>query len=431
LPALGLIGLGPKYYSRRSLAVMSDEWEDRVDIVGRGLLGLTVACARCHDHKFDAIGADDYYALAGVFASTSMFNRPLNADVETKDSDKKEDEEKEQENGKKILGEAKKPADAMHIVREGETKDLNVFIRGNVNNKGPVVPRRFLRVLCESEPLLFTSGSGRRELAEAIASPGNPLTARVIVNRMWGLYFGRPIVATPSNFGATGERPTHPELLDDLAVRFVESGWSLKWLTRELVLSAAYAQSSEPDPATLVADPENRLYSRMPRRRLTVEQWRDAVLAAAGRLESTVGGPSIDPQNPDERRRTIYSRASRLELNKLLAMFDYPDPNVHADSRVETTTPLQKMFVLNSPFMVAQAESLAARLLEEVPTGASLEEVNRERIERAYAMLYGRQPSADEMRLGLEYLAPGADDQSRWKQYAHVLLAANELLYVD
>jgi hypothetical protein len=426
LPALGLIGLGPKYYSRRSLQVMSDEWEDRVDIVGRGLLGLTVACARCHDHKFDPIGTEDYYALAGVFASTSMFNKPLRDDVE-KAGEKKGEGDDDFENGKKLASEAKNPKDAMHVVREASPTDLNVFIRGVVENKGPVVPRHFLRVLCEGEPAAFASGSGRRELAEAIASPRNPLTARIIVNRMWALYFGKPLVATPSNFGHRGEQPTHPELLDDLAVRFMESGWSLKWLAREIVLSSAYRQASQYDGAVVAADPENQLLSRMNRRRMTVEQWRDALLAATGELQVAIGGPSLDPQDPAQRRRTIYSHASRLELNRMLAMFDYPDPNVHADRRVETTTPLQKMFVLNSPYMVEKAKSLAERLTREVPDSALA--ATYQRIDLAYRLLYGRPATEDETRLGIEFLRGG--DAGRLKQYTHVLLAANELLYVD
>jgi hypothetical protein len=426
MPALGFIGLGPKYYSRRSLQVMSDEWEDRVDIVGRGLLGLTVACARCHDHKFDPIGTEDYYALAGVFASTTMFNRPLKADVEKADESQKDN--KEFENGKKAAGEAKDPKQSVHIVREGTPTDLNIFVRGNVQNKGPQAQRHFLRVLCEGEPQPFVSGSGRRELAEAIASPENPLTSRVIVNRLWGLYFGRPLAATASNFGAMGDKPSHPELLDDLALRFLEANWSLKWLTREIVLSAAYRQSSRADQS-FAADPENRLIGRMPRRRMTVEQWRDSLLASTGRLDSALGGPSLNPQDPTERRRTIYSRASRLELNKLLAMFDYPDPNVHADRRVETTTPLQKMFVLNSPFMVEQAAALAERLTTEIGDDAAA--ANTQRITRAYNLLYGRPATDEEVRLGLNFLMADGDRQIRWKQYAHVLLAANELLYVD
>jgi hypothetical protein len=427
--ALGLLGLGPKYYGRGSLAVMADEWEDRVDIVGRGLLGLTLACARCHDHKFDPIGTEDYYALAGVFASTAMFNRPLSEDVEKKPPpDNKEDFAKF-ENGKGAGGEAKKPGDAMHVVREGSPMDLAVFIRGNVNSKGPAAPRHFPRVLCQGDPAPFASGSGRRELAEAIASPENPLAARVIVNRLWGLYFGQPLVATPSNFGAMGERPTHPELLDDLAVRFIEHGWSLKWLAREIASSAAYRQDSQAGSATLAADPENRLLARMNRRRLSVEQWRDAILSANGRLDHSLGGPSLDPQDPAQRRRTVYSQASRLELNKLLAMFDYPDPNVHADRRVETTTPLQKMFVLNSPFMVAQAGALAERL-----TGEAVGD-DAAAIDRAYWLLYSRPPSDAERKLGLAYLkgngTRSVPTTERWQQYAHVLLASSELMYLD
>src|SRR5262249_52818569 len=196
--------------------------------------------------------------------------------------------------------------------------------------KGPVARRHFLHVLSEGAPKPFQQGSGRLELAEAITSPHNPLTARVLVNRVWALNFGRPLVATPSNFGALGERPTHPELLDDLAVRFLEAGWSLKWLQREMVLSAAYRQSSEPLTPTRspqgrgqvaptlspggrgqgegvrAADPENRLLGRMNRRRLSVEAWRDALLCAAGQLDHTIGGASLGPPCPQGRRVPVY-----------------------------------------------------------------------------------------------------------------------------
>jgi hypothetical protein len=435
-PALGFLGLGPKYYGRKSQAVMADEWEDRVDTVCRGLLGLTAACARCHDHKFDPIRTHDYYALAGVFASTEMFNRPLDT-----------------KRGVKEDGQTKDPADAMHVVREGEPKNLNVFVRGNVENLGPLVPRRFLEVLCATEPAPFQEGSGRRELALAITSPSNPLAARVIVNRIWAALFGRGLVATPSNFGALGDPPTHPELLDDLAARFVASGWSLKRLLRELVLSATYAQAStlSNDPAKgsghdvvaaandastahdgapldVLALDRDQLFARMPRRRLSVEAWRDTLLAAAGRLEATIGGPSIDPADPQERRRTLYSRISRLELNRLLALFDYPDPNIHADRRVETTTPLQKMFVLNSPFLVENAAALAHRLLAEIPPG---EGAHVRRIARAYHWLFGRPATEIETRLALDYLQEADDQERAWRQYAHVLLAANELWFID
>jgi hypothetical protein len=410
--ALGFLGLGPKYYDRRRLEVMADEWEDRVDVVGRGLLGLTVACARCHDHKYDPIPTEDYYALAGVFASTRMSNQPLDAKGE-----------------KKPDGDAKQPKDALHVVHEGTPTDLNVFVRGDVNTKGPVVARHFLHVLSAGEAPRFTQGSGRLELAHTIASRDNPLTARVIVNRVWAQFFGRPLVGTPSNFGTLGERPTHPELLDDLAVRFVDAGWSLKWLQREIALSAAYRQSSQADARQSGTDPENRMLGRMNPRRLSVEAWRDSVLAATGRLDGRVGGTSIEPSDPKERRRTIYSRVSRLSLNPLLALFDFPDPNIHADRRVETTTPLQKLFVMNDPFMVRQAEALTERLSAE--TGGDSRSADEGFIRRAYLLLYSRPASEREVQLGTEFLQKGDDIKARRRQYAQVLLAANEMLYID
>ncbi len=408
--ALGFIGLGPKYYRRGDLAVMADEWEDRVDTVARGLLGLTVACARCHDHKFDPISSEDYYALAGVFASTQMFNRPLSEGSER---------------GKN--GEAKSPDDAMHIVREAKPQDLPVFVRGDVNAKGPIVQRRFLAALSPGEPVTFHSGSGRLELARTVTSRDNPLTARVIVNRVWALHFGRPLVATPSNFGHLGDRPSHPQLLDDLAVRFMRRGWSLKWLQREILLSATYRQSSQASDATRTADPDNLLLGRTARRRLSVEAWRDAVLAVCGRLESTLGGKSIEPEDPEQRRRTVYSEVSRLELNRMLVTFDFPDPNAHAAQRSETTTPLQKLFVLNSPFMIAQADALAQRLL----TADALQKTH-DRIHHVYELLLSRPPTAAELVLGVEFVEADAEaTEDRWRQYAQVLLASNEMLILD
>jgi hypothetical protein len=362
-----------------------------------------------------------------VFASTRMFNRPLTGGVKLK---KAKNPDAKTESDVTAMAEAESPKDAMHIVRDGAATDLNVAIRGDINDKGPLVTRHFLTVLGEGPPRVFTQGSGRRELADAIGSPQNPLTARVLVNRVWGQYFGRPLVATPSNFGSLGERPTHPELLDDLAVRFMEAGWSLKWLQREMVLSAAYRQSSalgsrqSVNQGQPMADPENKLLWRMNRRRLSVEMWRDSLLAATGQLDERVGGLSMNPQDPAERRRTLYSHVSRLSLNPLLAMFDFPDPNLTADRRVETTTPLQKLFVLNSPFMFAQAEHLADRVIREVAGDA-------ERIDRAYRLLYSRPTTAAEVRLGLVFLHGDGGSQERWKAYAHVLLAANEGMFVD
>ena len=378
--ALGFIGLGPKYYRRGDLEVMADEWEDRIDTVTRGLLGLTVACARCHDHKYDPIPTSDYYALAGVFASTEMFNRPLNESVEKKGD------------------QAKKPQDAVHIVKEGTPKDLQVMIRGDVKRLGPEIKRGFLTVIDQPDVTGFDSGSGRVALAEAITRQSNPLAARVIVNRVWRELMGASIVATPSNFGALGAQPSHPLLLDDLAVRFMNSGWSLKWLQREIVLSSTYAQSSHVDPAKAQRDPDNQLLWRMPRRRLSLESYRDSILAVSGMMDSAVGGPSIDPQDPSASRRTVYSKVSRLDLNPMLARFDFPDPNAHSPARHETTTPLQKLFLLNSPFLVDQSERLAERLME---SGSS----NEERIAFAYQLLFGREPSGEELSLASDFVS--------------------------
>jgi hypothetical protein len=405
--ALGFIGLGPKYYRRGSPEVMAEEWENQVDTLTQGLLGLTVACARCHDHKYDPIPTEDYYALAGVFAGTEMFNRPLDDSKKT---------------GKN--GQAEEPNEALHIVRDKEPVDLNVMIRGDVNNKGPVVPRGFIQVLCENDRAKFTKGSGRLELAESIACNDNPLTARVIVNRVWGQFFGRPLVSTPSNFGALGEPPTHPELLDDLAARFMEHGWSLKWLHRELALSATYRQSSRIETSKEAIDPANLLLWRMPRRRLSIEQWRDALLFASGRLDPQVGGESIDPSDADSTRRTVYAERSRLELDAMLKTFDFPDPNAHAARRVQTTTPLQKLFALNNPFMLRQAEALVSRS-REMSGGES-----EQRVRAMYEILFGRPPSSEELELASIFLT-GDNPDERWLEYAQVLLASNELLMLD
>ncbi|MFQ5730525.1 MAG: PSD1 and planctomycete cytochrome C domain-containing protein [Planctomycetaceae bacterium] len=416
--ALGFIGLGPKYYRRNAPEVMAEEWENQVDTVARGLLGLTVACARCHDHKYDPIPTEDYYALAGVFAGTQMYNKPLpNRKTGPRKATKKK--------GKKKRRRKNSPANSIHVVRDNRPRDIHVQIRGNYKTKGPLVKRRFLQVLSPLGPKYFTKGSGRLELAHAIADRNNPLTARVIVNRVWMMHFGKPIVGTPSNFGKLGERPTHPELLDDLAVRFMENRWSLKWLHREIVLSSTWQQSSDIVAAKHRADPANRLLGRMNRRRLDVESWRDAILSVTGRLDLTIGGKSIDPRKPDARRRTVYARISRLKLNSMLAMFDHPDPNAHSARRVETTTTLQKLFVLNSPFMVTHSEALAKRCLAAAKTDAA-------RIRWAYATVFGRPVTKDELSLGLQFLRkPDTGHPARWEQYAQVLLASNELLMID
>jgi len=408
LAALGFLGLGPKYYNRDRLSVKADEWEDRVDTVTRTTLGLTVACARCHDHKFDPISQRDYHALAGVFASLRLVNRLPDGSTQ-----------------KGELSADKVDPAALHVVEDAEPTDLNLFIRGNVDRKGPVVPRRFLSILSPAAPQPFKSGTGRRDLADAIASRDNPLVARVMVNRLWDHVFGAPIVASPSNFGRSGQPPTHQALLDDLAVRFMENGWSIKTAIREMVLSSTYRQSVWDHPANTRTDPSNESLWRMNRRRLTVEQWRDSMLFVSGELQSG-GARSLELSDPQNLRRTVYARISRLKLNDLLMQFDYPDANVHAERRSATSTPMQKLFVLNSDFAIARARGLAARIAGEVSADSGT------RITRLYQTLFARPPTPLEIELGatfLDHAEPGP--MNRWEQYCQALLASNEAMYVD
>lgn len=408
LPALGFIGLGHKFYNRNRLTVKAEEWSEQVDTLTRAFLGLTVACAQCHDHKYDPVTQKDYYALAGVFASTDLVDRMEDGSEIKKDS----------EAHKKRIG-------IIHIVRDTKPKDLHVFLRGNTETKGDLVKRRFLKVLAQNEPKSFTQGSGRLELAEAIADPNNPLTARVIVNRVWSIFFGRGLVATPSNFGQLGSLPSHSELLDDLAVRFMENNWSIKWLVRELVLSSTYQQNSQIISRNELIDPANIYLWRMNRRRLSVEQWRDSILAASNNLDRR-GGESLELTDAKNVRRTIYGRVSRKKLSDILIQFDYPDANVHSAKRSDTTTAIQKLFIINSSFMVEQAKGLAKRI-----TGDS-SATDLTHIQSTYALLYNRQPTREETDLGLAFLRlPAEGKLTRWEQYSHALLAANEMMFVD
>jgi Protein of unknown function (DUF1553) len=251
------------------------------------------------------------------------------------------------------------------------------------------------------------------------------LTARVMVNRVWTILFGHGLVGTPSNFGNQGQRPTHPELLDDLAVRFMDNGWLVKSLVREIVLSATYRQGSRLDSAREAIDANNETLWRMNRRRLPIEMWRDSILAVSGELNPG-DGKSLELDDPANRQRTVYARISRLKLNDVLIQFDYPDANVHAEKRAVTTTATQKLFVLNSPFMLAQAKALAARLTSDP------RENNQRRIERAYPLLYGRPATSAETKLALDFLGKAeTPEMPRWEQYAQMLLAANEMFYVD
>jgi mono/diheme cytochrome c family protein len=457
--ALGFFALGPHYYgddAARKL-VEATELDDRIDTLTRGFLALTVSCARCHDHKFDPIAQSDYYSLAGVFHSTKYQEIPLGPpeviaryqqsqkeirDCEAKIKQFLKAEGKGQ--GEKKLGDAAKqklaamrrelnqlkkkapPAPPMiHTLTEGKPTDLHVYLRGNPDKEGEVAPRRFLRILAGDNPPPFKQGSGRLELAQAIADPKNPLTARVLVNRVWQYHFGRGIVGTPSNFGKLGERPTHPQLLDHLASRFLASGWSIKSLHREILLSATYRMSCDADERNAAVDPSNRLLWRMNRQRLDVEAWRDALLATSGELDDRLGGPPADIGNAGNKRRTLYGKVSRHNLDSLLRLFDFPDPNITSGARPVTIVPLQQLFVLNSEFMIARARSLAAKLTAEEKDDAA-------RIRKAFVRVFGRPAKPREVELGLAFLrAAEKTGLSPWEQYAQVLLSANEFTFVD
>jgi hypothetical protein len=299
-----------------------------------------------------------------------------------------------------------------------------VFLRGNPNRLGDDVPRRFLSML-GGRP--FSHGSGREELAREIVSPENPLTARVLVNRVWAHHFGQGLVRTPSDFGLRSEPPSHPELLDWLASEFMNHGWSLKWLHHEIMRSAVYRQASDPTAAGRAAlvDPENRLLRQMPRRRLEFESQRDAMLAVADSLDLKLGGSSVnifgDAVVP---RRTIYGSIDRMDVPPLLTTFDFPDPLTTSPQRVSTTVAPQALYALNSGFVWEIARRLAAR-----PDVVACTEPH-ERIARLFQLCFAREPSPAELVATGAFLG-SAPSELNWQRLSHALLLANEFVFVD
>ena len=508
--ALGYLGAAPVYHKDQRLSAdviggfMTDDWDERVDAVSRGLLGMTVGCARCHDHKFDPIPTKDYYGLVGVFASTRRAERPLfdvdpkteqrflwienrlfdlhysanlltneastvvgaaervarwKAEIESLKAEMQRIGEKypqlEQAVEKYyVIGAPKKAAaagtkkpvviprrriltstepftdavfDAAQYVdgsdahytfinyKPGEARDFPVLLHGNVATPGDMVPRHFLSVLSKGDST-FTHGSGRIDLAEDIFTDGAPLAARVIVNRVWGWHFGRALAATTSDFGVQGEKPSHPELLDDLAARFIAHNWSLKWLNREIMLSAAYQQSSRMRAEEAQIDQIDVYLWRMNPRRLDIESYRDSLLRAAGNLDEKMYGPSEEVTAVDNTRRTVYARVSRGRLSDLLRIYDFPDPTQTSSERDVTTTSLQQLFIMNSPFMHTESGILAKSVAAEPDDSA--------RIRAMYEKVFARDPSAKELDLALSYLSGGT-----LEQYAQILLSTNEEIF--
>jgi mono/diheme cytochrome c family protein len=479
LAALGFLTLGRRFSNN-----IHDIIDDRIDVVTRGLMGLTVACARCHDHKYDPIPAADYYSLYGVFASTvepkdlpligevkrskeydafvaelAKRERAL-ADFRTKRiaaktaalgglagpgaavvrrperllnrADRNESNQLQKKIDQLKVNSPAAPPRAMAVADAPRPTEPVVFLRGNPGNRGPAVPRRMPEVIAGTQRKPFTDGSGRLELAKAIASPDNPLTARVFVNRVWMHHFGNPLVRTPSDFGTRSDPPTHPELLDWLARRFVEDGWSVKRLHKRMMLSAAYQQASYTRLELLQADPENRLLGRANRKRADFESLRDGLLAVSGKLDRTLYGRSVDLfKRPYTTRRSVYAFVDRQNLPGTLRAFDFPSPDLHSPQRPVTTVPQQALFLMNSPFAAEQAKAVAAR--REVAWAFTADE----RVKRIYRAVLGRNPTADELTLATEFLAtagkskPVTGQLGPWELFAQVLLLSNEFAFVD
>jgi hypothetical protein len=320
------------------------------------------------------------------------------------------------------------PPRAMVVVDSPDRSDPRVFLRGNPARPGDTVPRQFLAVLAGDNRKPFANGSGRLDLAKAITDPANPLTARVIVNRVWMHHFGEPLVETPNDFGLRCAPPTQLALLDHLAAAFIADGWSFKKLHRRILMTKAYQQASEDRPDARKVDPDNKLYWRMNRRRLDLEAMRDGLLATAGRLDEKFYGRPVDVANDaGNRRRTMYGLVDRQSLPNLFRAFDFASPDQSAERRPLTTVPQQALFAMNAPFVHQQAKALAARTADAEPA---------KRLCQLYRAALLREPTTDESRAGLDFVAAAAASREKsalgpWEQYAQVLLLTNEFMFVD
>ncbi len=421
LAALGFITVGNRY-----LGDTQEIIDDRIDVVCRGLQGLTSGCARCHDHKFDPIPTEDYYSLYSVFnnsqepedapqigepsdkAAFAEFQKRLK-EMETRITDAKKAKKDDQIDGiRRDMLDFKAthpgaPPCAMALKDSDKPSPQKVFKRGVASNLGGDAPRRFLLAVAGDSRKTFEKGSGRLELAQSIANPQNPLTARVMANRIWMGHFGKGLVRTPSDFGTRGDAPSNQGLLDWLAVKFMKreadggGAWSIKKMHRTIMLSSAYRQAAEGDPKTTKADPDNRLVGRMNRRRLDFEQMRDALLSVSGALDDRLYGQPIEGIEKS-RRRTLYTFLDRQSLPTLWRSFDFPDPNQHAPQRSNTTVPQQSLFLLNNPFVQEMAKSLARR--KEVSNIAN----TRSRVARMLALTYSRPPQTAAIDLGVTFI---------------------------
>jgi hypothetical protein len=503
LIATGFLSLGPKVLAEPDKVKMEmDIIDEQIDTLGRAVLGITFGCARCHDHKFDPVPTDDYYALAGIFKSTKTMdsletiakwhenslatpaenklkenhdalisaqqkviaafiekaNQQLLVEKNLKQLPPKP-EEKYSTSTKKELAKLQKTLERLQAdvpvlpfamgVADGDVTDLPIFVRGNHETPGALQQRHFPRALVAGEVKpMGDDASGRLELARWIASRENPLTARVMVNRVWRWHFGRGLVATTDNFGKLGAEPTHPELLDWLTSWFIENGWSVKKLNQLILNSATYHMSSQASPDAIERDPNNQLLSRAPVRRIEAEPLRDSLLQISNLLDPKMGGyvwtfknfelvfnhTSEDATTYDSNRRSIYLPVIRNHVYNLFELFDFPDPSTVTGHRNSSTIAPQGLFLMNSPFVLRTTEALATRLLNEEPVDSD------QRLKRLYALVHQRTPSEQESKNGLAFVAhfsevhngkDGNEDQSAaWQALCQVLVSSNEFLYL-
>jgi len=470
--ATGFLTLGPKMLAEDDPTKQQmDIVDDQIDTLGRATLGLTLGCARCHDHKFDPIPTSDYYALAGIFKSTqvmlsfrvdSKWNAralgPASLEQQLSQLEGTIDrldrilvlgnqQQMSSEQRKTYSDELEAARNAYRAipkamaVNDGAGADLEIFLRGNHLTRGPRVPRRFPRIAAGfDQPPLTGPGSGRLELARWVGSDRNPLTARVLVNRIWQAHFGHGLVRSPNNFGHLGQRPDNQPLLDWLAVRLVADGWSIKQLHRRIMATGAYRMSTLAPRATRRRanriDPENRLLWRMNRRRMHAEVLRDSLLVLAGRLDETMGGQSIDarafdnlsgkPRSEfhfDVPRRSVYLPVLRSAVYEVFQAFDFPDPAVPSGRRNETTVAPQALFLMNGKLVTESTRAMAVALQAE-PTDAN-------RLSRAYHLTLGRPPRPDERTAWRSFLEGFDEPLSAWQSVCRVLVSSNEFVYIE
>ena len=436
LAAMGFLTLGNQFNGRRN-----DQIDDQIDVTTKAFLGLTVSCARCHDHKFDPIPTEDYYSLYGIFAN-SITPRELPATGRVRPTpdvldyaakrktlktlgqalaDQYADYRKNRENTtaqqrRELQNEERRvlreigdletnhpgsPARAHALFDNRRIREYPVLLRGEAGNRGDMVPRRFLEVLSgEARSKYDKKSSGRLELARAIADPANPLTARVMVNRIWQQHFGEGFVATPDDLGNMSSLPTHPKLLDYLAAQFVETGWSIKALHRQILLSATYQQSGDANPAYAEIDPDNHLLWRANLRRLDIEEVHDSMLAMAGMLDtSEIGGKPVHIGSAEfAQRRAVYTWIDRQNPAELFTQFDFPNPDIPSGRRYETIVPQQSLFLMNSPLVIE-----TARALVQSPEFMQAKN-NRQRVQELYQQIFQRPPTDREFELCAKYL---------------------------